>query len=72
MPGESPKCVAKLTARIFSNGLCKVEGIPMEFAAAMDVCKMINYAVSERFIRAAKDGKLDDDMVIEKDRIVRV
>lgn len=73
MPGESGvKCVAKMTIRVFSDGRCKVEGIPSSFAGAMEVCKMANAAVAERFIVAAQQNQLDDTMTINPSKIVTV
>lgn len=71
MPGDV-RCIVKMTARVFSDGRCKVEGIPMEFAGAMEVCKLVNAAVAERFIRAAQENQLNERMQIDSSRILTV
>ena len=65
-PGANgTKCIFKMTVRIFNNGVTKVEGIPGSFEGAMEVTKMVNAAIAERFIMAAKENQLNDKMEID-------
>lgn len=56
---------------LFSDGHVEVRGFPVQYPMAMEVMVAGVKRVSQYFVMSAKAGMLNDNMVVEKPRIIQ-
>ena len=62
--------VGKIKAEFYDDGNIAVTGIPLNLDRALKMWNAVLKAIIQTFIKAAADGKLSENSVIEKSPIV--
>jgi hypothetical protein len=67
---QTPQRVIKI--EVYPDGNVQVTGLPDGFHLCMEILKAALHAVTNMFVKAAQDGRVDDNMqLVPKSKIVR-
>lgn len=65
-----PHPLMQMKITLLSNQTINVNGIPLDLDTALDVLAGATKAITQHFVRKAKEGKLDDTNRIIQNKII--